>query len=412
MQPQEIDPIIQSYMDKHLTHQTHNSERKAFRACRRRWNWAYRDMIAPQVTAMPLEFGVAFHAAMEIFYDPRMWTQDLEVRTDLALVMFRQTSEKQLKNYKKLNPDPDLEILNSYRDHRDLGLQMLRYYCQTISPIYDRMWTPLRVEIEFEVPLKDPQGAQLWCKCSVCKRRWMRAVEAMPSPDGDILRSNWHGLPVTYGGRLDALFQDNHGRLWIADWKTTSRLLDEDAEASFLQLDDQVVSYMWALQQCGINCTGFVYVEIKKTFPSPPEPMKRRHEGRLFSVDRNKLTTAEMFERTVIREDRDAWDMGLYDRYISWLKTEGPKFTQRHQIHKNQNEIEEAGRAIVSEVMDMIDNPRVYPQPGRFSCNWCLFKQPCIGVNMGEDYQYTLDTMFTKFDKYYWEIKTDDRSTE
>ena len=410
--PLVVEPDIQWYLDKHLSHQLHTSERKAFRACRRRWHWVYNDMYAPLVTAEPLEFGVAFHAAMEVFYEPRTWTADLEIRVDLALVAFRRKCEEHLKSYKKLNADPDVTVLESYKTRVDLGLKMIRYYCERMTPHYDKRWTPVEVEVSFEVPLKHPDtGEQLWCKCKRCWKRYVKWNDALDEKDSLKIKdranafSIWQGLPVTYGGRLDALFQDEQGRYWIVDWKTTSRMLDEDAEASFLQLDDQIVSYLWALSQYGIECSGFVYVEIKKAFPAPPELLTRKYKGKMYSTNVQNLTTYEMALRTFRELDSDAWQMGLYDDYLRWLQLDGPKFTQRHQIHKNQSEITNAGIAIANEALDMIGEPRVYPQPGRWSCNWCLFKQPCLGMNMGEDFQYTLDTMFEKQTQLYWEIK-------
>ncbi len=400
-------------------------------------------MYYPTTTPEPLEFGVAFHKAMETFYEPLMWRSPRHVRRDLALVAFKQECDAHLKKYKKLNPDPDVTILDSYKTRVELGLNMLRYYCDTMSPVYDNNWTPLRVEVSFEVPIKDPdEGTQLWCKCKNCWSKFYAYILGGPGGKlteygaGDTRTKinwdqewttidgqgqgttaeklakgyhnfiSWRGLPVTYGGRLDGLFQDEHGRYWIVDWKTTVRLLDEDAEASFLQLDDQVVSYLWALEQYGIHCAGFVYVEIKKAYPQNPERLTRLYKGRSFSTNKDFLTTYDMALSTFQREDNAAWQMGLYDDYLIRLKSEGPRFTQRHQIHKNENEIAEAGRVIALEAMDMTQtNLRIYPQPGRFSCNWCLYKTPCLGVNMGEDYQYTLDTMFEKRDRMYWEEK-------
>lgn len=422
--PLEIDPEIQQYIDNHLTHQIHTSERRAWRACRRRWNWVYRDMYQPLTTPEPLEFGVAFHAAMEMFYEPRTWNSPLEIRTDLALVAFRRECDKQLKRYRKLEQDPDVTVLESYKERLNLGLNMIRYYCNNMSPHYDKRWTPVRVEVSFEVPIKDPiNQEQLWCKCDSCWSRWWNHSETKSQyehwlglvnnsvwQNGDKAIQHWRevyfgkGLPVTYGGRFDALFQDEHGRFWIADWKTTTRLLDEDAESSFLQLDDQITAYLWALAQYGISCAGFVYVEIKKTFPEPPERLTRSYKGRAFSTNKQAMTTYEQAIK-VFQTDIGAWQMGLYNEYLDWLKSDGPKFTQRHQIHKNQNEIDNAGIAIANEALDMIGNPRVYPMPGRFSCNWCSFKQPCLGQNMGEDYQYTLSTMFEKKTLLYWQEK-------
>lgn len=402
--PLEVDPDIQWYLDRHLSHQIHTSERRAWRGCRRRWSWVYRDMYYPQTTPEPLEFGVAFHEAMEVFYEPRAWHGPLEMRTGVALVAFRRKCEAQLKAYRKLNPDPDVTILQSYKDRLNLGLNMIRHYCDNMTPHYDKNWTPIRVEVSFEVPLDDPDtGTQMWCICEQCQKRWDKYA-LQQSPNGD-LHTEFVGLPVTYGGRLDALFRDEIGRYWIADWKTTARLLDEDAEASFLQLDDQIATYLWALHRYGIDCAGFVYVEIKKTFPQEPEKLKRKYQGKQFSTSKVNMTTYEIALRTFQREDPDAWQMGLYDSYLRWLQTDGPKFTQRHKIHKNAAEIENVGKVIALEAKDMINDPRIYPMPGRFSCNWCLFKQPCLGKNMGEDYLYTLNTMFDKQELHYWEQK-------
>jgi hypothetical protein len=408
MPKMDIPEAIQWFIDNKLTHQIHTSERKAFRACRRRWSWVYRDMYYPQVTAEPLEFGVAFHEAMEIFYEPRTWTQPLEIRTDLALVAFANRCKKQLKEYKKLNPDPDVTILESYKTRLELGLNMIRYYCNKMSPHYDKRWTPVEVEVSFEVPILHPKsGAQLWCKCSQCGKKWSKFTDKGTYEER---YGNWIGLPVTYGGRLDALFKDELGRYWIADWKTTSRLLDEDAEASFLQLDDQIVSYMWALSVIGIEVAGFVYVEIKKAFPQPLKVLSRPYKGRLLSTDKTAMSTPDIALKSIQQHDPNGWQMGLYDEYLHWLRMEGPGFTQRHQIHKNVAEITNAGIVIATEALDMIGEPNVYPMPGRFSCNWCMFKQPCLGKNMGEDYIYTLDTMFERKTLHYYEER--EASTE
>jgi PD-(D/E)XK nuclease superfamily len=413
---------IQWYMDNKLTHQIHTSERKAFRACRRRWDWVHRDMYYPVVTPAPLEFGVAFHKAMEYFYAPLTWNSGLEVRRDLALVGFRRECEAQLKRYRKLNPDPDVTVIEDYQARIELGLNMIKYYCNEVAPGYDRGFTPIRVEVPFEVALEDPDTyKQIWCKCDQCWSRFIRHPSSQETLDAKyvmadgtiktylelgnvkVFPSRWPGLPVTYGGRLDMLAQDNLGRAWIFDWKTTIRMLDEDAEASFLTLDDQITSYCWALTKYGIYVAGFVYVEFKKAYPQAPRILEKKYRGRAVSTDKQFLTNEKLFMETIKLHDPDGWQMGLYDDHIAWLKADGPKFTQRHQIHRNAKEITNAGRNIALEAMDMINSPRIYPQPGRFSCNWCLFKQPCIGKNMGEDYEYTLRSMFEVKQHHYWE---------
>jgi hypothetical protein len=416
---------IQNYIDAKLVHSLHTSVRKSFRSCRRRWNWAYIEKYYPRVTPAPLEFGVAFHAAMEYYYDPRTWHHDNIVKQGLALVRFKNVCEEQLRNYTKLNGEPETVILDEYKDRIKLGLNMLRYYTEHVSPFTDVGFTPIEVEVPFEIPIVNPDTNEvLKCKCSDCWKKYYAWIKKTNAVDltakwvtmsgvtrtlGDILDGGthqaikWEGLPVTYGGRLDMLAQDDLGRLWIYDWKTTSRIMDEDSESSFLTLDDQIASYVWALRLLGMPVVGFVYVEIKKAYPTTPDELSRLYKGRRFSTSKTLMTTPEIYRRFVSEYDAMAYAEGCYDDYLSWLKREGPKFHQRHQIHKNDHECEEVGRNIFLEARDIISSPAIYPQPGRFSCQTCLYRQPCIGKNQGEDYKYTLDSLFEKKERNYYD---------
>lgn len=403
---------IQWYLDNKLVHSVHTSERRAFRGCRRRWDWTYRNMLYPLVTPEPLEFGVAFHKAMEYYYQPATW-HDKETAAQLAMVAFKHSCDEQFREYKRLNGDPSYETIARYRDRVDLGNNMLEYYFRDVAPLYDRDWEPIEVEVPFEVIVKDQNGKTVWCKCDRCWKKYkiwrdsetVFGVNAKNPYETYNDFMSWQGLPVTYGGRLDALMKDQHDRYWIADWKTTSRMLDEDKEASFLQLDDQITSYCWALWDMGIDVAGFVYVEFKKAWPKAPERLKRPYGGKLYSTNKQNMSNVKMFRETVSAEDFSAYDMGLYDDYIDWLKTEGPKFTQRHQIHRNDRELKNAGLNIALECMDIVGSPRIYPQAGRFSCPTCLFQQPCIGTNMGEDVEYMFETLYETRNRHYYEEK-------
>lgn len=411
---------LAEYIDKGLVHSLHTSERKSFRACRRRWDWVSRQMYYPRTTPAPLEFGVAFHAAMEKFYEPTTWHQLLEVRLALALVTFKQVCDDQLKKYRILNGEPNQSVFDEYHERTKLGLNMIKHYANNVSRYTDVEFTPVAVEFPFEIAILSPDKEPLWCHCDICWKRYKKYKFAqddkladeftLPEDEQRFRNSMWRGLPVTYGGRLDMLARDNHGRFWIYDWKTTSRILDEDAEASFLLLDDQISSYVWALRSLGVDVQGFVYVEIRKAYPTNPKELSRLYKGRRFSTDKTVLTTPEIYRNFVEENDPQAYYEGLYDEHLEWLKRDGPKFHQRHQVHKNDAEVEAVAHNIWLEAQDIVNDPRVYPQPGRFSCNTCLFKQPCIGKNQGEDYLWTLESMFEKRQRHYYE--TEEPSTE
>lgn len=399
-----------------LVHPIHTTERRSFRGCRRRWNWIFREFYYPRTTPRPLEFGVAYHAAMEVWYDPETWDDPERgiVNQSLSLIKFDEIVAEQKAKYVKLNgPMPD-EMKEDYKERVEFGHAMIKYYTERVSPKLDTGFRPIGVEVPFEIPL----GFN--CKCDICFRRytnWLgkqgpqheEAFRALIEAHG---REKWKGLPVTYGGRVDMIAIDKYDRLWLFDWKTTSRILNEGDESSFLELEDQVTSYIVALYKLGRPVAGFVYHEQRKAVPAPPALLTRRMKGRIYSTAKNQSTSKELFIETVMKGDPDGLAMGFYDDYIHWLETEGPQYFQRHQIQRNKTQIETAWNDMVEEAKDIILNPRIYPQPGRFSCTTCAFRQPCLGKNMGEDYTYTLNTMFEKRTKHYFEEQEEVRSTD
>lgn len=402
-----IELTTEKLLELNLVHPIHTTERRSFRSCRRRWNWIFREFYYPTVTARALEFGIAFHKAMETWYDPITWADpDREiVNQGLALTVFHETVKEQLANYKRMNGEPSPELKADYDDRVDLGLKMIKYYTGVLSPQLDQGFTPIGVEIPFELDL----GFK--CKCGICWKRFRNWHIKQHVDIQQEMPESWTGLPVTYGGRVDMIAQDKLGRLWLFDWKTTGKIMDAGTEEAFLELEDQVTSYVVAFHRLGRPVAGFVYHEQKKAIPEPPQELTRMVKGRKFSTAKNANTTYEEFEAHVAKHDSLAFEYGLYDDYISWLRREGPQFYQRHQIHRNRHQIETAWDDMVAEARDIIENPRIYPQPSRFGCNNCAFRQPCLGANMGEDYYYTLNTLFEKRTKHYFEEQEDVKSS-
>jgi hypothetical protein len=262
------------------------------------------------------------------------------------------------------------------------------------------------------VAIPNPETGEeaIWCKCEHCKVKYLKhCLAADPDNDysfvGDTLSINgqghlpWKGLPVVYAGRLDMLARDENGNYWIFDWKTAARISEK---YDFLYLDDQVASYVWALIKLGLPVKGFVYHEQKKAFPEPPKENKHVRLGRKFSVSQQQSTSYDMYLETVSTQDKDAYEAGLYDEFLQYLKNEGIIYFFRHQIAKSLAEVEETEKNIGYEALDMIDpGLRVYPSPGRFGCDFCAFQTPCMEKNSQGDYEYALNTMFEIKEPYY-----------
>lgn len=405
---------VNDYITAGLTHSIHTSERRSFRGCRRRWDWISRQMYYPKVTARPLEFGVAFHEAMEAYYGFYLgqWVNpDPEAALQLAIMSFTKRTKAQREAYVRMNGPMSPEMIADYDDRIKLGVGMLKYYFKNVAPEADKGLKPVKVEIKFEVHISGPNGETLWCKCDHCWARYER-YHTVPFAWG-YRDKVWKGLPVTYGGRIDILFEDQFGRYWVGDWKTAMRLsgFDPNTQDDYLWNDDQVTSYCWALMLIGIPIAGFIYAEIKKAVPEEPEPLKVVRLGRAFSTSKQQNTTARMFEAIVKENDVIAYNDGLYNDYIDFLRSpQGPRFHLRHQIHRTPHELQEAGHNIYLEAKEMVDpDLAIYPNQGRFHCkgltasSGCAFWDPCLGKNRGEDYQYSLDTMFERRTRHYWE---------
>jgi hypothetical protein len=434
MSVQSETDYVNGLIHQRLVHEIHTSERKSFRGCRRRWNWIFQEYYYPQVTAKPLEFGVAFHNAMEVLYTPETWKMDRQIVLNAAIQAFVDTCDKQLKKYSE-NYEPTSEVLEDYNERVELGKGMLKYYASQVAPKYDQGWRPIRVEVEFMVPIQNPGTDEyLYCKCKRCQKTWKEVypqlgleegngglweVEYDPQ-EGPVGLGLWQGLPVVLAGRLDMLAEDNYGDYWIVDWKTAARLARGDVSGQdrdeFLDLDDQIGSYVMALRRkLGLRVRGFVYVELKKAFPVAPERNKTIRLGRMYSVNKNQAVDYETYRDCVAENDQQAYEAGLYDDFLKWLQEEGQNFYGRYQIPKTDEELEELERELFLEAQDMVDpNLRIYRNSGRFNCGFCAFRQPCLEKTRQGDYLYMLETLYDKREKHYWaeRLSTDSQGGE
>lgn len=375
-----------------MPHEIHVSERRSFRGCRRRWNWAYREGYVPDSPIKALEFGVAYHAALEVFYDPKTWdTLSIEDKLVNALEVFIRIVEEQKAKYLKVNQirELPLEIQEDYEERVDLGAGMLAYHAKYVHPKYDNWFKPVAVEIPFEVPIWDNLNNIVVCENSPrC---------------GQNHKNYGEDSVVVYAGRVDMIVEDlRYGGYFIWDHKTASVLARDDG---FLQLDDQVGSYVWALRQIlNLDIRGFIYAESRKDFPREPKPLKRMSGGRSFSTAQNQATSLEIFEPFVAQHDRPAFDAGAYDEYLNFLRSaEATQFHQRFVIIKSETELESIGRNIALEAADMVNaNTLIYPSVGRYTCSSCAYRQPCLAEFMGEDTQLMFETSYLQTNRRYW----------
>lgn len=358
------------------------SDRGMFKGCRRSWNWGskIRQNLTFKSAPSYLEFGTAIHKGLEIYYDPETWHLDRETISALAVVSFVENYTQAKKDYLtfKRKEYLDDEEQEKWSAQLELGKKMLANYFPWALR-HDK-FTPKYVEVEFEVPVPVPPG--LWLPPQFENR------------DGYLYFRN---RPVVYQGRIDLVLQDEYGELWIDDHKTTAQMRDDTL--TFLELDEQTGSYCWALQEMmGIKVAGALYNELYKGVPEPPAQNMRQRQGRWFSVNKQQDTSYELYLATVISEDKTAYDQGLYNEMLDYLKATGNKYFRRTQIHRSQTELQNLGYTICLEAIDMLNDPYIYPNPTKFRCGFCIFRGPCLAYNDGSDFQYLLNENYVKRD--------------
>jgi hypothetical protein len=399
---QVVDQVayVRSMMARKLTHEVHQSELRSFRGCRRRWNWVFRDNYYPPLTPRPLEFGIAFHKCMEVLHRPETWTFDHNVLGSLAEKAFVDECKDQKQKYLDAKDlyalDDDQE--HDYEERMALGRGMIWYYVKNKLPEIQQTYVPISVETSFHVPLMD-DGEYIFCKCRRCRKDFARSGGGQ-----------WFGNPVVYSGRTDVIVHDMFGNYFIMDWKTAAAFRDIE---EYLVLDIQVASYVMALRRnLGLNIQGFLYFELRKAFPEPPKLNTSIRLGRWYSVNKQQATDHDTYLATIKEGDLEGYESGAYDGFLAYLKASGTLFFRLTRIPKGDYELAQVEKNLVLEVRDMLEpNLRIYPAPSQFSCNSCAFSLPCRMKNTGEDYQYTLDTMYERREPYY-RIKNKRFSTE
>lgn len=323
-----------------MTFVCRTSDRKTYKTCRQRWDFGskVRMNYEPLQDAQALRFGTAIHAALEVYYEPSTWNLARPLVEPLATAEF-------LSSYVRPDSDND-EDIQAWRDEVELGKGILAGYYEW-APARDQ-FTPLHVELEFEVPITD--------------------------------------LDAVYQGRIDLLIEDHDGRYWIVDHKTCKSM---DSSTEYLDMDEQCGSYAWALQEkLGIQIAGVIYNELLKTVPSPPTVLK---SGKL-SVDKKQHTTLDLY-LTTLREH--GYDAATYQEMLDHLASQPDRYFRRTQVLRSQRELQLLGERIAAETAEMM-NPEIsiYPNPNKFTCSRCEFKQPCLAKMEGSDYQWLLNQLY------------------
>jgi hypothetical protein len=396
----------------------HNSDRAAFKRCRRYWHWsspAHHNLTlrADVYGVNPnFFFGNGIHYALENYYQPgirrdpiesfcewfdiqwrggevtgdwlprvydlkpRMVRHDKYLRTDkLAQHIY------QVRGLEDILPDPDHD---EWLEYRVLGINMLENY-KRYAAIYDD-FEVLIAEHDFSVPIWDYEND--------CILKMVDTREDSPNYGKKI--------EVHSRGRTDAITVKPNGKFGIVDHKTAEKVGEDEFEK--LETDEQCTSYLHAIeveaQYYNLPHKGEVIEEVlynvlRKAYPKPPTELKNG----MFSVDRqNESTTYEMLQNWLATHMPGIPLNEKQKGYVEWLRDVGEEqFIIRKHVRRNRHQLKNAGYRLYLEAMDMLDpDIRIYPNlKNDWSCLRCVFRAPCLATEDGSDAQQLLDSNYT-----------------
>lgn len=359
----------------------HTSDRQLYKRCRRRFGWAstLREnlvRVGPDYKAFFI--GTGFHFALEDFHGYRRFAHPA-----LAFAAYYDAQKPADM------PDDAEEAL-------DLATGMLMYYAddwlKEHPEPYKTLWVAdaegiLRPQVEVEVAV-DITDLLLEEGADKGGDWWNEAVGK--------------GNRVVYVTTYDRVVIDSHERIIGLDYKTAASFDELN-----LQTNPQAGSYDWSLNlfygPLGYKVLGIYWQQHKKTFPKEPKFVNvgKKNEG--FSLAFDQATTYRLYRRAVV-----GYYGSVPERYVEILghfadlqDEDGDQFIRRDLLRRNQYQREVEQGKIVAEVLEMLDpDLPLYPNPTK-DCSWdCPFKEPCLAMDDGSDYQFLLDNSFVKWSGY------------
>lgn len=332
--------------DKHGQLRIHTSDRGTFKRCRQQWEFSspLRYSLEPIRPAEPLWFGTGMHEALAAYYEP-----STPRNFALAIEAWDLFCKGERNRYIEEEGDLWIEEEEHFNEMESLGQQMLHNYCVDFASKEDNF---------------DVQWVERQYKVSIFE---------------------FDGTEVVYSFKCDGLVKDPYGRYFILEHKTAQSIF---TNREWLQMDDQIGSYIYFLQQVlDIPIEGVIYNTLRK---KAPKPLRELKSGSL-SRDKSQDTTYDIAARN-LRNRYGGTIPTEYKEFLEYLLAQGNTFFHRDIVRRNTKEIEKLGEEILAEAKMMVDPDTIITRtPSPFTCNRCPFVAPCIAKYEDSDWEFMLE---------------------
>ena len=344
-------------------YEVHISDLRAFKACRRQWQWSspLGENLEPDKPYAPFFLGRVVHTALELYYRTG-GKVSLYDATDISLTIEREKMESAGTLW-----ESEEEMLT---EQSALAFGLMEHYNIWVngkdhnrSPWGDDNLEYLDMETVFHVPIMTEKGK--------------------PSNR------------VFLGGRFDGIVRRrDDGSLWLFESKTTRSIMELQKTLAF---DEQAGGYIYAAQiLLGEQVHGVIYNIMRKKVPTRPRALNNGTLSQNKSID----TTMDYYWAAVKEHHPDMEKEELQEMYgdiLQHLFDKGNTFFSRTVIRRTPLEIAELSRNLRVTSLEMVRPTTVlYPAPSWTNCTFCRFTAPCLSMNAGGDYEMVLEHEYRK----------------
>lgn len=299
------------------------SQVSSYNRCKRRWHYRYVQGLKRKSRDVKLEKGILVHECLEKLYLKEPWQdviQNYEKKISHLL-------EEEQYEYRKIMLEAH-RIMSGY-------INFYRYE--------DDIAEVLAVELPFDIE----------------------------TPDGN-----------QYEGRIDLIYRDHQGFVWVCDHKTTKTVPTD----TFRYFDSQTNLYFYVAQKLGYNPMGVVFNYLRTKAPTQPKILKN---GTVSKADID--TDFQTYMNTVRVAGLNPEDYADMEAKLS-----GNVFFKRVRVPRPNKLVENILIEFDASVRNIKQGVEV-TRSMNMNCTWdCEFCELCFAELSGTNAEYILDANYDK----------------
>lgn len=343
--------------------EVHISDLRTFKSCRRKWNWSslLREGLEPMKVYAPFFTGRCVHYALEKYYEQ---PHDNRETPPVDFAEYWIDEELQV-----ILADGSLTTKDQLEDQFVLIEGMMEHYALWVDteghagPYSDGLFDIISMETEFNVPIVHPETGEI------------------------------HPT-AQFAGRFDGIIRMKAtGEHWIFETKT-ARSIKELLRS--LVNDEQASGYLYAAETLlRIPIAGILYNVLRKKVPTRPSELSSSKFSTNKRIDTTDMWYYETLQAAGYNHEEIMFEYGPFLLYLNEEK--GNTFFQRVPVRRTDAQKKNFLLNFWDVATEMTNESTPhYPSPSMIGCNWCMFREPCLKVDLGRDPQFNLDLNYKR----------------